>query len=41
MDRLIFAQLYALAPNILGALQIVKPDTVIRWHRAGFRVYWR
>jgi hypothetical protein len=29
------------APNVLDALKIVKPDTVIRWHRAGFRAYWR
>jgi hypothetical protein len=29
------------APNVLDALKIVKPDTVIRWHRAGFRSYWR
>jgi transposase InsO family protein len=41
IDRLVFARLYALAPGILDALQIVKPDTVIRWHRAGFRAYWR
>ena len=41
IDRLVFAGLYALAPSILDALQIVKPDTVIRWHRAGFRSYWR
>jgi hypothetical protein len=41
LDRLMFAGLYALAPTILDALQIVKPDTVIRWHRAGFRAYWR
>jgi transposase InsO family protein len=40
-DRMVFAGLYALAPSILDALKIVKPDTVIRWHRAGFRVYWR
>jgi transposase InsO family protein len=40
-DRMIFAGLYALAPGVLAALQIVKPDTVIRWHRAGFRAYWR
>jgi hypothetical protein len=39
MDRLVFAALYALAPNVFGALEIVKPDTVIRWHRAGFRAY--
>src|ERR1700737_1677553 len=40
-DRLIFAGLYRLAPTVLNALTIVKPDTVIRWHRAGFRSYWR
>lgn len=41
IDKMVFAGLYALAPSILDALQIVKPDTVIRWHRAGFRTYWR
>src|ERR1017187_2489506 len=41
MDRLIFAGLYRLAPTVLNALAIVKPETVIRWHRAGFRSYWR
>jgi transposase InsO family protein len=40
MDRLIFVGLYRLAPNTIKALTIVKPDTVIRWHRAGFRLYW-
>ena len=40
-DRLIFAGLYGLAPNVLSALAIVKPETVIGWHRAGFRLYWR
>jgi len=39
MDRLVFAALDALAPNVFGALEIVKPDTLIRWHRAGFRAY--
>ncbi len=41
VDGMVFAGLYALAPNVLDALKIVKPDTVIRWHRAGFRGYWR
>jgi hypothetical protein len=41
MDRLIFVGLYRLAPNTIKALTIVKPDAVIRWHRAGFRLYWR
>jgi hypothetical protein len=38
IDRLIFAGLYGLAPNVLSALAIVRPETVIRWHRAGFRL---
>src|SRR6516164_9148901 len=39
VDRLIFVGLYRLVPNAITALTIVKPDTVIRWHRAGFRSY--
>jgi len=38
-DRAFFAWLYGLAPGVLGALAIVRPETVIRWHRAGFRSY--
>jgi hypothetical protein len=41
MDRLIFAGLYRLAPTVLNALAVLKPDTVIKWHRAGFRSSWR
>src|ERR1700686_511926 len=41
IDRLVFAGLYGLAPGVLGTLKIVRPETVIRWHRAGFRTYWR
>jgi hypothetical protein len=41
IDRLIFSGLYGVAPNVLSALTIVRPETVIRWHRAGFRLYWR
>jgi hypothetical protein len=41
IDRMVFAGLYRLAPGVLAALKIVKPETVIRWHRAGFRAYWR
>ncbi len=40
-DRLIFAGLYRLAPTVVKALAIVKPETVIKWHRAGFKSYWR
>jgi Integrase core domain len=41
VDRLLFARLYQFAPGVLNALKIVKPETVIRWHRTGFRAYWR
>ena len=41
VDRLLFAGLYHLVPGVLKALKVVKPETVIRWHRAGFRAYWR
>src|SRR5260370_24557298 len=41
IDRLVFAGLYRAALGVLDALKIVKPETVIRWHRAGFRAYWR
>jgi|SRR6478609_8826088 hypothetical protein len=37
----IFIGLYRLFAQTCRALVIVKPDTVIRWHRAGFRSYWR
>ena len=41
IDRLVFDGLYRLVPGVLDALKIVRPETVIRWHRAGFRAYWR
>src|SRR5258707_10177041 len=41
LDRLIFTGLYRLVPKVLGALAILKPETVIKWHRAGVRSYWR
>jgi transposase InsO family protein len=41
IDRLVFAGLYRLAPEVLDGLKILKPETVIRWHRAGFRTWWR
>jgi hypothetical protein len=41
IDRLVFAALYNVSPGVLDALKILKPQTVIRWHRAGFRAYWR
>src|SRR6195256_4343507 len=40
-DRLLFCGLYRLFPSVLNAVAIIKPDTVVRWHRTGFRLYWR
>jgi hypothetical protein len=40
IDRLIFVWMYRLFPSILDAITVVKPETVIRWHRRGFRAYW-
>jgi len=40
-DRLFFVWLYRLFPSISRAMLIIRPDTLVRWHRAGFRRYWR
>src|ERR1700688_4217201 len=40
-DRLFFIQLYRWFPVILKVLTIIRPETVVRRHRAGFRCYWR
>jgi hypothetical protein len=40
-DRWFFVQLYRWFPSILPALIIIRPKTLVRWHRAGFRRYWR
>jgi hypothetical protein len=34
-------RLYHLAPEVLDAVKILRPETIIRWHRAGFRAWWR
>src|SRR3954471_13328285 len=40
-DRLIFMFLYRLTPTVLDAVTIVRPETIVRWHRAGCRTFWR
>ena len=40
-DRWFLIQLYRWFPQILQVLTIVRPETLVRWHRAGFRCYWR
>jgi transposase InsO family protein len=40
-DRLFLVQLYRWFPSVLNAITIIRPETLVRWHRAGFRRYWR
>jgi hypothetical protein len=40
-DRLFLIQLYRWFPSVLRAITIIRPGTLVRWHRAGFRRYWR
>jgi hypothetical protein len=40
-DRWVLIQLYRWFPSILQVLTIIRPEALVRWHRAGFRCYWR
>src|ERR1700680_2979213 len=40
-DRWFFIQLYRWFPSVLNVITIIQPETLVRWHRAGFRRYWR
>src|SRR5215813_10589846 len=40
-DRWFFIHLYRWFPSILQAFTIIRPETLVRWHRVGFRCYWR
>ena len=40
-DRLFFIQLYRWFPSVLKVITVIRPETLVRWHRAGFRRYWR
>ena len=39
-DRLVFIQLYRWFPSVLKVITVIRPETLLRWHRAGFRRYW-
>jgi putative transposase len=41
IDRLLWVWLYRLWPRCLDTMVLVKPATVIQWHRQGFRLFWR
>src|ERR1700680_1556830 len=40
-DRWFFTQLYRWFPSVLKVITIIQPETLVCWHRAGFRCYWR
>ncbi len=40
-DCLFFAALYRVQPDVLRSISIVRPETVVRWHRTGFPLFWR
>src|ERR1700721_630282 len=41
LDRLLGIWLYRVWPRCLNIMLLVKPATVVQWHRQGFRLYWR
>jgi hypothetical protein len=41
VDRALFIWLYRRYPRILDAITIIRPETILRWHRRGFTAYWR
>jgi hypothetical protein len=41
LARLLWVLLYRVWPQVIDAMVLVKPATVIEWHRNGFRFYWR
>jgi len=41
VDRALFIWLYRRCPRVLRAITVVRPETVLRWHRMGFAAYWR
>ncbi len=41
IDRALLVGLIRFWPDLTSALQVAKPETVLRWHRMGFRAYWR
>jgi hypothetical protein len=41
VDRLFLVLLYRLWPGVVDSIAVIRPDTIVRWHRRGFRALWR
>ena len=40
-DRALLVWMTRLWPSLVGQVQVVQPETILRWHRAGFKAFWR
>src|ERR1035437_895565 len=40
-DRALLISMTRIWPSLIGAAQVVQPETILRWHRAGFKIFWR
>ena len=40
-DRALLVSMIRLWPSLIGAVQVVQPETILRWHRAGWKAFWR
>src|SRR5262245_48046779 len=40
-DRMLLVWMTRLWPSLLDATRVVQPETILRWHRAGFKAFWR
>ncbi|HET9583090.1 MAG TPA: hypothetical protein VFP38_03465, partial [Bradyrhizobium sp.] len=40
-DRALLIWLTRIWPNLLDLSRVVKPETILRWHRSGFKAFWR
>src|SRR5436190_24156188 len=40
-DRALLVWMSRLWPSLLGAAQVVEPETILRWHGSGFKAFWR
>jgi hypothetical protein len=40
-DRALLIWITRISPNLLDLSQVVKPETILRWHRPGFKAFWR
>jgi hypothetical protein len=40
-DRALLVWMTRVFPELLSSAKVVKPETIVRWHRAGFKTFWR